>query len=227
MAWMPENDIADTAKIWHYTNLLALLSIFQRRQLCFVRLSKQERDPLEGRANPPSNVGHWRLLEENVRLGWCHCWCIDQDESDLMWARVSKGHAVAIESTVGRLKICFAMRYAETYVGQDKVKIWCGKVAYGNDPQPLSLIKYAFRKRLRFHGEQEYRVYISHEGEDDKEQSVTPERFVDIEPMALIEKIWVPPDTSDWEVGVLQNLLGLKGYGLPNLQVSRRPVEPD
>jgi len=229
---MEENEIPDTAKIWHYTNLPALISILQRKQLCFTRLSEQEKDPLEGRADPISDRRHWQLLEESIRLGWCHCWCIDEHESDLMWARSAKGLAVALQSTVGRLNGCFVKQYAESYVGNDKVKIVRGKVAYGKEPQPPNLPKYAFRKRIWFHGEQEYRVYISHEGDEDTEQSASKfdawpagcyPTFVDIDPMVLIEKGWVPPDCKDWEMKVVQNLLN--DYGLSNIGVSRRPVE--
>jgi hypothetical protein len=41
--------------------------------------------------------------------------------------------------------------------------------------------------------------------------------------VVLIEKVWVPPDSEDWEMKVLQNLL--YDYGLLNIKVSRRPVE--
>ena len=144
-----DDDIADTAKIWHYTSLLAFLSILQKKQLWFTRLSDLS-DPLEGRSEPIFHSRFTLRRESYIRVGCCHCWCVDEHESDLMWAR--PGIGAAIESAKGRLRRCFAKPYA--------ARIVLGTVAYGKQRQSQLLPKGAFHKHLRFHTEQEYRASL-------------------------------------------------------------------
>jgi hypothetical protein len=214
---MAHHDIEDDAKIWHYTSFPAFLSILQKRKLWFTRLDElRERDPFEGRSEQPNKTLFMERFEAFTGKGHAHCWSIDEEESDLMWATFApKG--VAIQSTRRRLGQSFEN------AGEERVII--GAVQYGTDwADPPDYA--AFLKRTRFKREQELRAFVDHEYSYDSSgrecDSDIDGRYVNADLGVLIESVWVPPFATGLVSSVLRDEIRL--HGLPAVPVEQRPT---
>lgn len=207
----------DSAKIWHYTSLPALLSILQRSKLWFTTLAALE-DPFEGRFDCRwyKRLSEARY-EELVRAGSVHCWHTGKD-SDLMWKVYAPSFGVAIQSTTAKLR--------ESFRGEEKHKVTCGRVQYCST---LSWPPNPFKKRQHFEGEGEFRAHLPIKVASSEDVSFTylPEPiakadriptqistgcYVDIEPKILIEAIWVSPYAPPWYDEVLEKALERHDY---------------
>lgn len=208
------DEIAESAKIWHYTSIPALFSILQRKQLWFTRLDKLE-DPWEGRSWHWHKSLHDSASEDYERKALVHCWHIADGESDVMWKVHAPSFGVAVQSAVGRLK--------QALSGPEKVV--CAPVRYGTDWNRLPPPRYAFQKMRHFEGEREYRAHIDHKYSYDalgKRVEVQEDgRYVDIAPDILIEEVWLSPHSPQWFHAVLQTALRLHAY---NRDIKCRPT---
>jgi len=122
-----------------------------------------------------------------------NCWYINDYESVAMWELYSQRRAgIAIQSTFGKMKHGFALDSShDMNIGSVKYIDYSKQIIPDDDP-----IRRYLHKRLNYEHEKELRAIILM-GEDE-----TPLNdgglYVDFDPEALIEKIYITPDASPW-----------------------------
>jgi hypothetical protein len=117
----------ESARLWRYMDLAQFLSILEKEALFFPSVATlAEADPYEGEPLPakyraweargPDDLRTFRLhCEVFKHLNFYNCWHMNDGESDAMWRLYLKGsHGIAIQSTVGRLKLSFRNTGAHT-----------------------------------------------------------------------------------------------------------------
>jgi hypothetical protein len=217
--------------VWRYLTFPSFMSVLQRRELFFARLATlAERDPYEGkfprevlsdlaaRYRPEHDRNRYpdgetfarAIAAENRKNRAVNCWHINETESAAMWKLHSGEHGVAIRTTLGRLKQSFALDERPVYIYEVEYLDFSG-------PVELTLPFYSgYAKRKSFAHEKELRacIFIS-------EEDTLPGAYVRVDLDALIDEVFVAPESEPWIREVAEGVMN--AYGIPR-RVLRSPL---
>jgi hypothetical protein len=214
------------ARIWRYMDFTKFLSLLTRGELFFPRADKLG-DPFEGsfskkniekRPEYYGNVLKYipeafkKLSDYNKMLlefTFINCWHLNDNESAAMWKiYIQKGEGIAIQSTFTCLCDSFAPSKRDIYVGCVKYLDYESEwIPENNSLQPF------LHKRKSFEYEKELRAIFHNfpsEGEEVNWSQILFERkgiYVSVDLSALIEKIYVSPESSDWFIELVQSII--------------------
>jgi len=215
----------DETPVWRFLSLPKFLALLDARSLHFARLDLLE-DVHEGTIPGISldcdsmlrvtvhEEGRSRLHTCEMRpilrdakdrrsSTWVSCWFAARHDNDAMWKLYGgqdPDFAVAIRSTVGRLKSVLTPCTDHVYIGL---------VSYDKTELPLHVVECYFRKRPCFTHEQELRVLISNSlGPVRGNRPVIP---IPVDLATLIEAVIVSPRSEHWYSLMLRSLLDKLG----------------
>lgn len=226
--------LADGLCVWRYLTFPSLVSVLQRRELFFAKLSKlAESDPYEGkfpaevlsdlaaryrpehdRNRYPDGETFAHAIEKKNRQGRAvNCWHVSENESAAMWKLYSGERGLAIRTTLGGLKQSFA---------RDERPVYIYEVEYLDFSGP-------FKETLPFHSGYAKRKSFAHERELRacifvSEEDTSPGAYVAVDLELLIEAVFVAPESEPWIRDVAEGLMGT--YGIPK-KVLRSPLYDD
>ncbi len=213
----------DDLCIWRYMDFAKFISLISSNTLYFVRADRFD-DPWEG-------VPQKAILDELVKhfaqtIKWSKekthdhfrniiipqrfisCWHLNENESAAMWTLYGKTkEAIAIKTTIGRLKASLCKEPEKFYLDQ---------VKYGkhDDFQLPADIKDGpvdkwtcpfFFKRDSFEYEKEIRVVITF-------RKTAEEYKAKVDISKLVEKLYVSPQSGQWFVETVKSTLQKYGY---------------
>jgi hypothetical protein len=213
----------NTVKIWRYFDFAKFISMLDKRALFFSRADKLG-DPFEGSYSKETVRSRSRderqisdMLKQIPRFTIINCWSISESESASLWALYSRtGQGIAIQSTVGRLKMCLGV---EEDQNKSHIGAYIYKVKYidfQNDIMPDHFLLSPFlHKRKSFEHENELRAIIMQwppkiydkilkmKGIPYEEVVKAGEIFnqgeyVDVDLERLIENVYVSPLSPNW-----------------------------
>lgn len=203
----------DETVIWRYMSLEAFLALLFAGLYC-CRISRFE-DPWEGRW--PGSIR--KKLKAYLKISdieplrnelFANCWHESTHESAALWSQYGRS-AIAVRSTVGRLKRA---------VQRSTHKIYIGRVRYLNYSRPLpsglpsNMFLPAFLKRKSFEHEREVRLVIYRTVGKTK-SGLT----INADLAALIEAVYISPVADAFLVASLKGVL--KSVRLGNRLVRR------
>lgn len=204
----------DDARVWRFIDLPKLLSLIEDRALYFARLGTFE-DPYEGRVSRPvaesmrgagehpdvTAMQRLRTVESARELLYVSAWHLNEHESAAMWSVYStRGHGMAVRSSVGRLKAS---------VAEDPRDVLIGEVRYSDYDTDadwrMNVIDTGYRKRKSYEHERELRLGLFDAGapQDGKHVRVEVER--------LIERIYVAPTSEAWLLDLVKRFVKKSG----------------
>jgi len=198
-------------KLWRYMGFSAFLSLLQRREDFFVRLSNVD-DPYEGRfpeimrgAFTLANMirirgerGFTNGYEDQTRKRcFINCWPQNEFESAAMWELYARENGISIQSTVGRLldaldALCYSQ--ASCPIEVSPVHYLDFDSAENSEPVIQSLNPQAFLKRPSFEHESEVRAVVTKDGIPKGARGI----YVPVDLDKLIEAVYVAPNTEEW-----------------------------
>lgn len=223
------------AKVWRYMDFTKYLALLESSALYFTRIDLLG-DPFEGSWSAKSDKALERLFlpghltneqierfrslyEQNRRLfrksTFVSCWYMADYESAAMWRLYAKtDEAIAIATTYRRLADALpadVLIGMVNYIDYDKVMF------------PIDNILWpAIHKRLSFEHEREVRAVkvAVDESTDHKGHSVQ------VQLQALVERIYVSPNSPDWYHNLVASLTERLGFKFPvtNSRLSERPI---
>lgn len=235
MAWYYGNpDLVlppDGTGIWRYMNLFKFELMLNRGGIFFSRADQQS-DKLEAEYPPamvaelekrfkggiPSDDGTNRTFlewhkQKEIPSRLISCWSTGVQSRKRWKEYTSSTQAVAIHSTVQRLKNCFRDKSAEPVV-------WIGKVRYGEKENGLSQsrfgwnINYAlypfFAKKECYRWESEIRAIVNIAL---SKQDGPKGCYVTGDLLGLIEALWIHPRSPAGFKDVIVNVLSSGGFG--------------
>jgi hypothetical protein len=190
---------SDETVIWRYGDLPKFVSMLKRQSLYFARADKFE-DPHEGSISVPElerlrAFFEERTAEDVIRVAkltdahtLVNCWQMSRAESEAQW-RAAAGQAVAIRSTVGRLKRCFEGIRWDVYIGSVRY------LDYDRDPMNVEWgwffaddgCQRYFSKRDHFAQERELRAVVRNSSD------IAHGMHVPVDLGALIESVHLAP----------------------------------
>jgi hypothetical protein len=216
-------------RLWRYTSFLKCVDLLQRRCLWFTRLD-QFQDPYEGYLPgiiSGSSTGEGRTVQpdfayESWRKTACaNCWYMSDYESAAMWELYSKDGGVAVTSRVSRLEQCFPPNYDSGTWG-----LYGNAVQYVDfetahlqtmDAQDAVIpARDLLCKRKSFEHEQEYRMMMTLEKED-QERDIRG-KFVPVLLEQLIEEVYVSPTAPKWVAEVVRKAVQTYNLDVPVIQ---------
>jgi hypothetical protein len=238
------------ARIWRYMDFTKYLSMLETKALFFCRVDKLG-DPFEGTLSR-ATLEAWRthmkefnLEDSDMPLQWArphrrwtfvNWWHLAEDESAAMWKLYSKSNeAIAIRSTYARL----AGALPNPYSGAPDQGRWIymGVVYYidydffrvppGNTMAPFVY------KRKSFEHEREVRALIQevpivwingHESIDVDFEPRANGKNIAVDISALIEKVFIAPDTPDWYFDLVSKVTRRYGF---DFEVRRSRLDED
>lgn len=228
----------DASRLWRYLNLSEFLWLLQARALYFARVTEFD-DKWEGKLSRsfieglvPDAVDRRLVetkntLEESVLLFLrksfratqliygISCWHLNEVESVAMWKLYTHGQdGVAIQTTVGRLKLCLSHEQRKIFVAEVN---YLDHEAQGKVP-PNILLPLATKARSFSH-ESEVRVILERmRGREQAEFfSLLRSDFgetISVDLSTLIEKIVVAPEYPGWAVESLQQQVTAAGLAI-------------
>jgi hypothetical protein len=214
----------DHQSVWRYISFTKFVSMLNDQSLFFCGVDRLK-DKWEGvypkglldywsgtLAEVPSNDGKKYSLKDLIvkRIIPSHfvnCWYVSEFESDAMWRLYSQNdEGIAIRSTIGRLKKSFE---------KTPEQVWIGKVHYidydqwtppenGNEKSQFVGIEPFFWKRISFSYENELRALIYKEVSGN---TISPGLDVNADLKELIDSVYVFPDSKDWFIDLVQEML--------------------
>jgi hypothetical protein len=207
---LPNSDLpAETETIWQFMPLPALLSLLQKKQLFFRRLTELD-DPLEGKFFTPifdslnrsfqesglnRGADPWTAerFEASGREHWyVNCWHLNPVPSARMWKQYASDNGVAIRSTVGSLLHAFRVKH----------RITMNRVHYQSEATSLNAVFPPFHKQPDFDHEKEYRALVMLTNSD--ASAVKHDGFyVAVDLDALVEGVHLSPDMQPWVAEVI------------------------
>ncbi|MGA2325479.1 MAG: DUF2971 domain-containing protein [Bryobacteraceae bacterium] len=219
----------DRTTVWRYMDFLKFADLLERRTLWFSRLDKLE-DPREGRLTPRTKEYLRRRQEgdgetiihghEQLRSSqFVNCWHASKGQSAAMWRLYSPtGYAIAIGSSVGRLKKALAGT-------PDQVMI--GRVTYVDSNrfsgrEPRNLFDPSLIKDRSFSHEHEVRLLLwvlLRPGAANGDWNTLTSRLADLPPgmrvpvdiSMLIKDVLVDPHAEAWVTELIAKLLERAG----------------
>jgi hypothetical protein len=234
----------EDARIWRYLELPALVHVLSSRSLHFTRpdkftdrfegsLSRLSWEWTVGRAHPDIRGEYgevrWREDRKSVAI---NCWHVSDYESLAMWSLY--GRAVALQTTFARLMFSTG-RPAGLSVGMVEY------IDHETDGIPThNAYAHYYRKRKSFAHERELRLILSRQsdvfagngGKFAKEGTpemadpgmtfqvrcgAVPDEGLDLpaDPKALIEAIYIAPESPDWIINAVTTVVTSLGYEMP------------
>lgn len=216
-------------RLWRYMGFLKFVDLLQRRCLWFTRLD-QFKDPYEGflpeiisrlsagesrSVQPDFTYDSWR------KTACANCWYMSDYESAAMWDLYSRDLGVAVTSRVSRLEHCFPAEFDSGSWG-----LYGNAVKYVDfataqletiDAQG-AVIRAAelLCKRKSFEHEQEYRMLMTLEKEEQKRD--IRGKLVPVLLEELIEKVYVSPAAPAWVVEVIRREVQTYRLDVPVIQ---------
>ncbi|MBI5300659.1 MAG: hypothetical protein HY868_00870 [Chloroflexi bacterium] len=215
----------DSHKIWRYMDFAKFVSLISSRALYFCRADKFH-DKWEGvfpikmiqkfnlDAKQPLFINgqtythlEWQMQIE-ARSHWINCWHANEHESFAMWKIYSGDDrgAIAIQSTVGRLKRSIDINSERIWIGEVEYidfREWKPENRFFNVDMPNTL-KAFFLKWHHFKYENELRAIINKA--DSKLQSQSG-IFVDTDINELIEHVYLSPVCDQHDENRVRDLL--------------------
>jgi hypothetical protein len=222
----------DNVVLWRYMDFTKLVFLLETSTLHFSHLSQFE-DPFEGHLTTPTidrfrtppdglspeeyaqqkatgehNLNVMRPLRDLPRVS---CWHANRCESAAMWKLYAKSNeAVAVRTTVGRLKAALASATVEINIGTVMY------VDYATEEIEWNNVLFrALYKRLSYEHEHEIRaILISHENTTCEAVSVALD--------TLIESIYVAPHSPTWFADLVE-IVAKKC--VPDAKITRSALE--
>ncbi len=225
---------SDFTTIWRYMTFTKLLAMLNEEALFFCRLD-QLNDRWEGvfpremlkywanslgiafQSKKPSSLKEW-FTKRIIPTHFISCWYISDYESDAMW-RLYTNHddGIAIKSTIGALKKTLELSQERVWIGQVKYVDYDRwkppKASQGEDPS-LWLEPF-FCKRISFQHENELRALIHKEKLKENLSGIN----VNVQLNKLMDSVYVFPDSSNWFLNLVKDVLDK--YGLGDMKVKR------
>ena len=195
--------------LWRYMSLEKLLWLLQRKSLYFTQLKKFQ-DPYEGATpigmqwactveNPPVFIQS--IKDEHILDHlYVNCWHGNPDESAAMWAVYSKTSGVAIATTLGRLQASLTAAPQEIEIATVQYEAISPGFATGTPWR---------NKRPSFAHEREVRV-VFRDPECGQAGIGIP-----IDLAALVENIYVSPESEPWVESVVADVVTKYGVNAP------------
>ncbi len=225
----------DHTTIWRYMTFTKLLAMLNEEALYFCRLD-QLNDRWEGvfpkdmlkywsnalsstlnGSKKPSSLKEW-LTTHLIPTHFISCWYMSDYESDAMW-RLYTTHdeGIAIKSTIGSLKKTLELSQERIWIGRVKYidyKRWTPPEA--TDNEDLSLwVEPFFCKRIGFQHENELRALIHKKEPFDHLPGIN----VRVQLSTLLHAVYVFPDSSNWFLSLVKDVL--EKYGFRDMNVKR------
>lgn len=216
----------ENVTIWRYVDFIKFVDLLENQCLFFARVDKLG-DDFEGSC-PKANLRYrlkqysrlvgvdieaddisafYRLLREFTAV---NCWYINEYESAAMWTLYLKSNeGIALRSSYRRLR--------DSFIDQKPHKICkVHYIDYEKDTMSTNLLAAYLHKRKSFEHESELRAII---------QVLSRRRFskrskrpfdtgirIQVNLDVLIDKIYVAPQTPDWQFNLVKSLV--EKYGL-------------
>lgn len=235
----------ENQKIWRYLDITKLLDLINSSSLYFTRsdcfkdvfegsftklsvdsrtryyelLSKQYPDASYG--TPEENATYYKELKTEIAA---NCWHMNDHESAAMWSLYLKSQdGIAIQSTYNRLVDCFEETDIDVMIGI--VKYIDYDKAFINFADTFSPFLHKWKS---FEHENEIRciVWQPDFSEDAAYNLRSGGVKIKIDLIALIEKIYVSPDSPKWLSDLLQDIVKKLGFDFPiiNSRLSQLPL---
>jgi len=223
----------DSQKIWRYMTPDRFKSLIEKEALFFCRADRFD-DKWEGifpikmikkfgldKHSFPSDDGktytscEWHIQKE-ARSYLINCWHVNDSESFAMWKIYGRDHqdAIAIQSTIGRLKKCFNVINERIWIGEvDYIDFreWEPKNRFFNSDIPNTL-KTFFLKWNYFVYENEIRAVINKSYEEHKSDKGI---LIKVELSELIEKIYISAVADPKTEKGITDILVKNGHSFP------------
>jgi hypothetical protein len=229
----PHKDLslpADPAeRIWNYMDFTAYVRFLSSNTLYFCRLDRfyrpyelrlPEKDKAALKRSYPADPDFQEQVPEEVH--YCAYKLLENSVLVSSWHRNPRGPAgmwkvflpsnegVAIESTAGRLQDAFRETPEEVSAGLMKY------IDY--ESQRLerdTLPAYASHKPLEFSHENELRVFLFGQSDDDLQPFWETGTFIRVDIARLVTSIHVHPDAPAWLPKVIWSVTNIYGLGVP------------
>jgi hypothetical protein len=224
---------SDSDKIWRYIDLNKFKSLIKTSSLFFCRADKFhdkwegvfpirmiQKFELDKKAYPSSNgrtytACEWQIQKE-ARSHLINCWHANKSESFAMWKIYSKPNepSIAIQSTIGRLKLSFNMTKERIWIGEVEYidfKNWEPQNRFFNVGTP-SILKAFFLKWNYFAYENEIRAIINKSYQKHKSEKGI---FIKFNLSELIENIYLSSDFNQVGEKKISGLIEKYSYPFP------------
>ena len=210
------------AKIWRYMDFTKFISLMDKRELWFSRVSEFD-DPFEGTLSKMSlyldpvvagqSTEYDRAVDifRETKKKWrkwivANCWHLNEYESAAMWKLYIKGDCgVAIQSTFDR--------FSRSFEGYPNKSVYLGQVRY----EDYDIVKMSVNfpplvctyKRKSFQHEQELRALIIglEKGGDLKAEPSFKGLSIPVDLDTLIERIFVSPQLGEWAHDLVKSVM--------------------
>jgi hypothetical protein len=207
-------DANPTFPIWRYMDFAKFVSLLDRSALWFAHARTFE-DPYDSLYNIEAQkrlLNQWGVPADAIKVAetfrdqfGISCWNISQYESAALWKMYMSGkEGVAITSTFGRLRDCFANYQHTVYAGQ--VVYIAPEAAVPMD----NALRLFFHKRNSFEHEHEVRA-IAKNGTGNIEQGF----LVPVDLSSLITRVVVSPSSAEWFQGAVESVTHKYGLQVP------------
>jgi hypothetical protein len=237
----PEN------KVWRYVDFAKFVSLLQSESLYFASpkvLKEQDkweaayptrfitatmnhfinamtpfpsRRPKKRHAKLPQGFDPLLRVITRPVAAFVNCWHLNEAESDAMWKLYAgHGQSIAIRSTVKRLAESFSNCPDPVFLGTIEY------IDYDAEP-PIwtNHLKPIVHKRLSFAHEQELRAVVVKKAPEESRGIL-----VDVNIRALIETVFVSPQSPEWFVPLVTSVLAKYDFGDLPVMSSRLDDEP-
>lgn len=222
-----EHKLTGSTRIWRYCSIVKFLAMLDQSSLFFAPVATMD-DPYE--ATLPRKTAEafqdelakaYPMLPQAMQETWdrqrngllASCWHINEHKSAALWNIYARdGNGVAIMSTISNLQRCLKDKLDTV-----EVKLRCVKYAdYANlQKQQANLFILGALKRKSFEHEQELRALIRLpiQGIGGKaEQAIPSGLSVQINLSTLVECIYLPPTSQEWQRATLEAVIKKYGY---------------
>lgn len=207
--------------LWKYLTFEKFLDFLLMKRLYFRRSDKLS-DPFEclvtpdmcrdGRREGRPQVekefiaAHEQYINSARSKVFLNSWHINEYESEAMWKLFGgAGHSIAIRTTLGRIMGEMAGRdlTAGKVLYKDMIKDDCGI---------SDIFDFALLKRKPFEHEREFRFIFINEGGDDNPRLLDSYGLhIPVEPVDIVEKIYVSPLSEQWQFELTQAIVTRQG----------------
>ena len=211
----------DDTPIWRYMDFTKFVSMLDNRALFFTKANELP-DPWEGAhtkayiemvkkaaeeagKNSSSKLESLRWWTEQMRgETLVNCWHMNNDESAAMWKMYAKSvDAVAVLSSVGRLKECFSALDYPIFIGEVSYR------DYDSDTYTVGNFFLPFvSKRKSFEYERELRAMTSaHLPPRMDLEAVGKGLFMPVDLELLLDCVFVAPEVDEWLLELVTSVL--------------------
>jgi hypothetical protein len=223
----------DSQKIWRYMSFNRFKSLINEESLFFCRADKFD-DKWEGifplkmiekfgldKPSFPSDDGNkynhceWHIQKE-ARSHLINCWHVNDFESIAMWKIYGgkRQDAIAIQSTIGRLKKSFNANDERIWIGEVEYidfRDWEPKNRFFNSGVPNTLKTFLLKWNY-FEYENEIRAVLNKAYNDHKSKKGV---FIKVDLSELIDQIYLSDTTKPRLEKKLNKFITKNGYSFP------------